>query len=711
MAEDDSKLQVISSVAEVRGLKPIQAARALPTKVSGVITFSDQAYHQLWLQDQSGGIYIKYSGDHPDLQAGKHVTVFGITNPGDYAPVIVAPKFMVLGGGSFPKPVSVRPDLAASGQIESAFVEMEGLVHLTHFEDNPDHPLVTFEMFTEFGQVHVVTASIFSNLNQVRSLEDAKVRIRGVFGITFNSRRQMIGYQLLVADPSEIEVIEPAVPHPFESERSPIQSLLSFSSRSQYGHRVRVEGTVTLVERDFLYLQDSSGGVELRGDTTSIHVGDHVNALGYPTLVGHYSPIMTDAIFNVRGHDGLVTPKMTTAESTLNGHDDSMLVTIEGKLMMSLEGPGRKSLVIQSGVQTFTAQLDTTNVGSPPWQLREGSVLRLTGVCSMLADPNQLYKLAQVKPADFQLHLRSPEDLVVIKPPPFWSLQRTFVVLGVLSILIVLSLVWVGRLRKRVHIQVAALQKADETAQAVRDLSRAMQNVSNEERLGTEVPVQGSEDIAQLIVGFNIMIGELRLKEIAKQEAEAKLQQMALFDQMTNLPNRRLFFDRLNQCIARARREKHFLALLFIDLDGFKLVNDNLGHAAGDALLCEVANRLRAGIREIDTVARIGGDEFSVILDHIQENDDANRVAENLLHALRSPFQIEGQSVQISASIGISIFPDHGDDGGYLLQKADLAMYAAKKTGKNRVVQFDDCLGFAASEHITLESDHRLLHK
>jgi len=234
-----------------------------------------------------------------------------------------------------------------------------------------------------------------------------------------------------------------------------------------------------------------------------------------------------------------------------------------------------------------------------------------------------------------------------------------------------------------------------------------MQSVSKEAKFDKEVSVQGSEDVAQLVVGFNSMIGELRLRELAKQKAEAKLQQMALIDELTGLPNRRLLFDRLTQGLARARRENHRMALLFIDLDGFKLVNDNLGHGVGDTLLFEVAKRLCARSRESDTVARIGGDEFSVILNHIQENDDANKVAESLLDALRQPFQIEGHSVRIGASIGISIFPDHGDEGGYLLQQADCAMYAAKNNGKNRVVQCGDHLGFAERERITLESELR----
>ncbi len=707
LEKDEPKLPVITSVEKVRGLEPSQAAEALPVRTTGVITYIDPVWHQLWLQDESGGIFIKYSGDHPELHVGGRTTVFGITNAGNYAPTIVAPRFTTEGGGSFPKPVLVTAELAASGKAEGHYVELEGVIHLIRSGENPGHPILTFELITGIGQVHVFTNPMFSDLKQVKFLEDAKVRIHGVFSIVFNPRRQLVGYQLLVAAPSEIEVIEPAVRNPFEMELTPVQSLLTYSTHSQYGHRVRVEGTVTLVEPDLLYLQDASGGVEIRGDTHSIQVGDHVYALGYPTLEGRSAPVMIDSVFRLRGHDALVAPKSTTAESIVDGRSDSMLVTVEGKMLMGLVGPGQESLVIQSGVRTFTAQLDTTNVGSALWQLKEGSVLRLTGVCSSQLNPNRNYRQVEENPSGFQLLLRSPRDVEVIKPPPFWNLQRTFVLMGVLAIVIVLILVWVGSLRKRVRLQVAALQRASETAQAVRDLSLAMQSVSQEERFDTEVSVQGSEDVAQLVVGFNSMVAELRRREQGKQEAEAKLQQMALFDELTGLPNRRLLFDRLSQSLARARREGFRLALLYIDLDGFKLVNDNLGHAVGDALLSEVAHRLRERSRQSDTVARIGGDEFSVILDRIQDNNDANKAAEGLLDALRPAFQIQGHSVEIGASIGISIFPDHGDEGGQLLQQADCAMYAAKKNGKNRMVQFGDHLGNVARERITLENELR----
>jgi hypothetical protein len=298
--EAELKLPVLNSVAEIRGLKPSQAAEALPARITGVITYIDPLWRQLWLQDESGGIFIKYPGDQPELHVARRVTVTGITNAGNYAPVIAAPKFRVEGEGALPKPVSVTTELAASGQREGLYVEIEGVVHLIRIGDNPGHPVLVFELYSEIGQVHVVTTPMFSDLKQAQFLEDAKVRMRGVFSVVFNSRRQLVGYQMIVAAPSDIKVIEPAAPNPFDMKPIPIQSLLTYSTDSKLGHRVRVEGAVTLVEPSFLFLQDASGGVELRGDTQSIQIGDHVEALGYPTFVGHDSPVMMDAVFRLK---------------------------------------------------------------------------------------------------------------------------------------------------------------------------------------------------------------------------------------------------------------------------------------------------------------------------------------------------------------------------------------------------------------------------
>jgi diguanylate cyclase (GGDEF)-like protein/PAS domain S-box-containing protein len=169
-----------------------------------------------------------------------------------------------------------------------------------------------------------------------------------------------------------------------------------------------------------------------------------------------------------------------------------------------------------------------------------------------------------------------------------------------------------------------------------------------------------------------------------RKRLEAKLEQMAHFDPLTGLPNRALFFDRFGHALRHAKRSKRLAALLFIDLDGFKNVNDSLGHEAGDALLQEAALRVTSCIRECDTAARMGGDEFTVILDTIKSHDDAEAVALKLLAALDTPFNTAGINCRISASIGVSYYPEDGTDPEILLTKADMAMYAAKRSGKNR---------------------------
>jgi diguanylate cyclase (GGDEF)-like protein/PAS domain S-box-containing protein len=174
-------------------------------------------------------------------------------------------------------------------------------------------------------------------------------------------------------------------------------------------------------------------------------------------------------------------------------------------------------------------------------------------------------------------------------------------------------------------------------------------------------------------------------------EVKAAMQQiefLAHYDPLTRLPNRRLLEQRVQQLIALAARNKKQLAFLFIDLDRFKVVNDSLGHAAGDVILETVAQRLRATVREVDCLARLGGDEFVCVLHDVVEPPDAHTAASRLIAALDAPMQIAGHSLTITASIGISLYPSDGDDYETLLKHADAAMYSAKRAGRDRFMFF-----------------------
>ncbi|MFZ0950864.1 MAG: EAL domain-containing protein [Candidatus Sulfotelmatobacter sp.] len=193
-----------------------------------------------------------------------------------------------------------------------------------------------------------------------------------------------------------------------------------------------------------------------------------------------------------------------------------------------------------------------------------------------------------------------------------------------------------------------------------------------------------------------------------RKAAEKRVQFLAYYDALTGLPNRSLLQDRLAGAIASARRRNEKVALLFLDLDRFKNVNDSLGHTAGDLLLQEVAERLRRFGREQDTVARLGGDEFLIILNSVKDISDAAVAADRLVKSLTAGFVIQDHPLTISCSLGISIFPEHGADGETLIKNADAAMYCAKEKGRNNFQFFTKNMNAQVVERLTLENSLRL---
>lgn len=168
-------------------------------------------------------------------------------------------------------------------------------------------------------------------------------------------------------------------------------------------------------------------------------------------------------------------------------------------------------------------------------------------------------------------------------------------------------------------------------------------------------------------------------------ELNKKLQQQATHDMLTGLPNRRLFIDRLEQALAHARRFGGRVGMLFIDLDGFKSINDRFGHQAGDEALVLIANRIKLLLREVDSAARLGGDEFGIVLPDVALLEDVKLVGEKVLHEVRQPFIMRAVSCALGASIGIAAYPDHGETADELISRADKAMYQVKKNGKGGV--------------------------
>ena len=219
--------------------------------------------------------------------------------------------------------------------------------------------------------------------------------------------------------------------------------------------------------------------------------------------------------------------------------------------------------------------------------------------------------------------------------------------------------------------------------------------------------------VAGAVVRLRIRSGRRRERELQQlKAAHDEITNLAFFDPLTGLPNRRLLLDRLRQTLAASIRSKRKRALLFVDLDDFKTLNDTLGHHIGDLLLQEVARRIVASIRETDTVARLGGDEFVVLLQDLSELPEdaaaqAKSVAEKILATLHEPCMLDGRECQSSSSIGITVFGNPQDNTNEVLQQADIAMYQAKAAGRNTLHFFAPALQAAVNARAAMEEDLR----
>ncbi len=251
------------------------------------------------------------------------------------------------------------------------------------------------------------------------------------------------------------------------------------------------------------------------------------------------------------------------------------------------------------------------------------------------------------------------------------------------------------------------------------DAAMAMQRMSEGVEPLTTIPVKREDEIGQLVENFNRLVLEHRgldedlRREVAERKmADDEIRNLAYHDALTRLPNRRLLFDRLQHAIAASSRSGRYCALLFIDLDNFKTLNDTLGHDAGDLLLQEVSRRLATCLREGDTAARLGGDEFVVLLENLSENaqeaaTQAETTGEKIHGALNQTYQLANHEYNGTPSIGVTLFTDHQDTVDELLKRADLAMYHAKSAGRNALRFFDPQMQAVITTRATLEAGLR----
>lgn len=244
-------------------------------------------------------------------------------------------------------------------------------------------------------------------------------------------------------------------------------------------------------------------------------------------------------------------------------------------------------------------------------------------------------------------------------------------------------------------------------SEPIRILSDAMRQVSETKDFSLRVVRPGDDEIGQLCDGFNEMLQEIEERNLILRQRQEHLQELAHFDTLTRLPNRILFHDRLQQAMNLALRNDQLIAIMFLDLDRFKDINDTMGHRIGDLLLQQVAGRMGLALRDCDTVARLGGDEFTIFAQNVKSKENGARLAQKLIDMFEIPYFIEGNHLYVTCSIGVTFFPYDADTMDLLLMNADVAMYHAKSAGKNTYRLYTQDMNQYAGDRVALQTDLR----
>jgi diguanylate cyclase (GGDEF)-like protein len=617
----------IMTARAVHGLLPEQAVQAFPVRLRAVVTYYDpyidSRHGALFVHDGSGGVFVMVPlRPILHIQPGSLVEITGVTAPGDYAAVVDGSSVRLIKQSSLPpNPPSVTLTQMLTGAFDSQWVEVEGRIRSAYV--GPDD--VVLGIAADGGALTAIT--LREPGVDYETLIDSLVRIDGNSAPLFNQHRQMVGVHLFFPSLREVTVIEPAPRDPFAVPAVPLSDLFRFSPDPGLLHRVHVQGTVTLdwPGRE-LCIQDAKAGICI--ETTqqaTVPVGSLVDVVGFPA-VNRFKPALEDAVF--RGTDtpiASLAPAAISPDQAIKGDVDGTLVQVDAELLGRDVAAADPTVILRAGGMLFPAILPRGfPIGaSLPW--KDGSLVRITGVCNVQVDTlSTSVGEGAVRPESMHILLRSMSDVVVLAAPTWWTSQHALESLAAVGLLALAALAWIVILRHRVAQQTYALR--------------------------------GSEE---------------RLRHLSEH------------DVLTGLPNRILLNDRFQISLNRAMRFQSCLGLLMVDADEFKTVNDALGHQAGDKLLRELALRLNHCVRATDTVARIGGDEFIVLLPDLRIPAEAESIAAKIVAAIAQPYAIDGTQAVITVSVGVVTFPEAGNDIDTLMRCADEAMYAAKQKGKN----------------------------
>ncbi|MGB6134459.1 MAG: GGDEF domain-containing protein [Acidobacteriaceae bacterium] len=723
----------LTTLHAVHTLTLAQARLDIPVAFQATVTYYNPSDVDLFVQDKGEAVYVE-TKQNQNFRPGDRVLVRGHSRA-SFTPDVVAGSVTVLHHGSLPQPVPADFQQLIRVQRDCMLVTVHGTVRSADTINFGNTHEVTLRLVMDGGYIDATVIGVDAEM--VKDLLDAEVEVTGAVSGKFDSKMQLIGIVLEVPTLADVKIVRAAKISPGSLPVTPMDKVMSAFNVLDRTERVRVQGTITWYQPgSAVVLQNGGHSIWIATHTVEpLEIGDKADATGFPDPHLGFLALADGEI-----QDSHIYAPVQPAPSNwhdladwnsgnADGHQND-LVSIDGRVVAAVREQSQDEFDLVSNGKLFTAIYHHPFGGQPlprMMQVPIGTTIRVTGICMVVQGANVDPSVQEVP---FNILLRSWDDIAVIARPSLLSVRNLLLLVGLLVALLFAAGIRAWVVERRMRRQNASAARIE------RRRSRILEDINGSRPLAAileqivelaSIRLRGAPCWCQIVDGARLgncpaNLNDWRIIEepipgrsgsplgvlcaafdphskLARDESTAlsvaaglatlaietrrlysDLVHRSEFDLLTDVPNRFSLESFLDQLIEQTRQNAGIFGLIYIDLNNFKQINDLYGHQVGDLYLQEVAARMKQQIRGGDMLARIGGDEFAVILPNVRRLAEVEEIAHRLERCLDPPFAAEGYVVHGSASVGIALYPDDGATRDSLLSAADAGMYVNKQT-------------------------------
>jgi diguanylate cyclase (GGDEF)-like protein len=716
----------ITSLRAIKALTNAQASRALPVSFTATVIYFRRYEKTMFVQDGDLAIYVQPTTNR-NFAPGDVVHINGTTDD-SFRPIIVSSDVSLVRHGTLPKPLPATYDELIRSERDCKLVTIRALVRAADLKASSNTLTTDLQLLMDGG---TLAATVDSNdASQFPRLLDSELEITGAASGQFDGKMQQTGILIHVSSFANVKVLKPGSLTSENLPITPMDQVLTGYHVTVHSHRLRFHGTITYYQPGTaIVLQSGARSLWIQTHNASPEtVGDEADVTGFPGLHDGFLTVTNGAITDSHMY-APITPQPANWHQLVSSGNIFDLVSIKGEVVASLREAAQDEYILKADGHVFSAiyrhppPTALSPMALPALRsLEPGTKVRVTGICT-LDDANPFDQ--QVP---FTILMRSFDDISVVEGPPLLSIKNLILLVGLLLLFVFILALWgwasdfkmrrqnasaayIERRRGRILEDISGSRPLAEILEQITELvsfrlkgSPCWCQVADGAQLGNcpsklghmrmiekEIPARTGMPLGRLYAAFDprtkpntaeeealSMAASLAALAIETRRLYNDLLHRSEFDLLTSVHNRFSLEKRLDAQIEHARLNAGIFGLIYIDLDQFKQINDLYGHKIGDHYLQEVASRMKCQLRSVDTLARIGGDEFAVLVPIVRNRADVEDIAERLEHCFEKPFVVEEMTLQGFASVGIALYPEDGKTRDSLLHTADTAMYSLK---------------------------------